>query len=93
MESITLVTEFANRKVAHPTTHLLMEENLKKNHFRYVGLTVEVWVIMMRLGPSEHSSSKCLPQISSSAKGRCKSFMKWALRPCTVAPKERGPFD
>ena len=90
MESITLVTEFANRKVAHPTVD---GKKSKKNHFRYVGLTVEVWVIMMRLGPSEHSSSKCLPQISSSAKGRCKSFMKWALRPCTVAPKERGPFD
>lgn len=48
MESITLVTEFANRKVAHPTVD---GNKSKKNHFRYVGLTVEVWVIMMRLGP------------------------------------------
>ena len=48
MESITLVTEFANRKVAHPTVDGKIS---KKNHFRYVGLTVEVWVIMMRLGP------------------------------------------
>ena len=66
MESITLITEFANRKVAHTTTHLKMDE--KHFNIRCVGLTVEVWVIMTRLGPSEQSSSRCRPRIISSAK-------------------------
>ena len=84
MESITLVTEFANKKVSlsHQTTHNFALQTVN-NSSRCAGWTAKVLVITMKLGLWERCSSKCRPQTSS--KGNQSNYVaKWTGLAMTI---------
>ena len=84
MESISLVTEFANKKVllSHQTTQNLALQTVN-NSSRCAGWTAKVLVITMKLGRWERCSSKCRPQTSS--KGNQSNYVaKWTGLAMTI---------
>ena len=88
MESITLVTEFANKKVLvscilkAPITHTVTRQTFNTCS-RCAGWTAKVLVITMKLGLWERCSSKCRPQTSS--KGNQSNYVaKWTVLAMTI---------